>query len=67
MEKCTAVCQEHEFMKTKKVFVTKTTSLENTLATKERYNPYQGGHGVHKTDKHPSRARRKVLYQKYTD
>lgn len=57
LENITTACLEifyfeEDFMKAKKISVTQTTSLENTLATKERYNPYQGGYGAHKTDKH---------------
>lgn len=35
------------------------TSIERTIMPK--YNPYQTGHGVWKTDRHPSRARSKEL------
>ena len=40
------------------------TSLEATLATKERFNPRTCFTGAHKTDKHPSRARNKIMLQK---
>lgn len=37
------------------------SSYENTMVGRERFNPYQTGHGAWKSDKHPSRARKKAM------
>ena len=43
------------------------SSLEVTHMKRERFNPYQTGTGVHKSDKYPSRARRKALFRREMD
>lgn len=40
------------------------TSLEATLATKERFNPRTCFTGSHKTVKHPSRAKAKAMLRR---
>lgn len=41
---------------TNKIRVLTISSLDATLAKKERFNAYMGGYGAHKTLKHPNRA-----------
>ena len=45
--------------KNKKIDVCHISGIKRTIMP--RFNPYQTGHGVWKTDKHPSRAREKQL------
>jgi len=40
------------------------TSIEQTLQEKERFNPYQTGHGFYKSKKHPSRTEEKEKLRK---
>lgn len=47
--------------KNKKTTVATISSYENTMIGRERFNPYQTGHGVWKSDKYPSRARKKAM------
>ena len=54
-------------MKIKKNNIHVLSSLEATRMKRERFNPYQTGTGVHKTDKHPSRARRKAMSRRDMD
>lgn len=51
-------------MKNKKIKVAAISSLENTLISKERYNPFQCGHGAFKNEKRPSRAKEKATFRK---
>jgi len=51
-------------MKKRKTTILKISSYENTMRQKERYNPYQCGTGIMKTDKYPSRAKRKEILKK---
>ena len=39
-------------------------TVENTLLNKERFNPYQTGHGFYKDKKHPSRTEKKQKLRK---
>lgn len=48
-------------MKNKKETIHVMSSYEATIRNKEHFNPFMTGHGVHKTEKRPSRARRKEL------
>lgn len=41
-----------------------TTSIDQTLAEKERFNPYQTGHGFYKNKKYPSRTEEKEKLRK---
>ena len=40
------------------------SAYENTMAHKEHFNPFQTGHGVHETLKHPKRAKEKSALRK---
>lgn len=48
-------------MKMKKTVLTR---LEATLVGHERFNAYQGGYGVHKSEKYPNRGKRKQAERK---
>lgn len=47
--------------KNKKIVFAK---LEATLIGHERFNAYQGGYGVHKSEKYPNRSKRKQTERK---
>lgn len=51
-------------MKRGKIKVTTISSIEATLSTKERFNPYVCGYGSFKNEKHPSRAKEKSRLRK---
>ena len=48
----------------KKEIIKTTTSIDQTLLEKERFNPYQTGHGFYKDKKHPSRTEEKQKLRK---
>ena len=50
--------------KKKTIKVMHVSSVENTLRQMPKYNGFATGHGVHKTPKHPSRAKRKHDFRK---
>jgi len=52
-------------MKKKKIKIASVSSLEVSLAQKERFNPYMIGYGEHKSAKYPNRATSKRELNSY--
>lgn len=51
-------------MKRKKETIRIMSTYENTMINKERYNPFQSGHGMHESEKYPKRSKSKAKWKK---